>query len=594
MVIGFLNFSYAQKNDELNGIIKNLLVEQKLSGATWSIVSDNGEIITDAAGLKNIKTKELLNSNDKVHVGSVCKTILAAGILRMATLELLNLDDPVGKYLPNLPIKNQWHKKHPITIRNLLDHTSGLTDAKLWHIFSTTSLPKTPLEEVYLRSPNVLEVQTKPGSIHSYSNLGYTILAMIIEKITKINYEDYLDENLLKPLQMESSSFQFIFQKSDSKLAHGHFDNGEPIEALPMYLRPAGQFTTTAADVGKFLLFMMSDGNIDGNIFINAEYLKAVGKQEFTEAYINGLPFGVGLGAYSRDRYGVVGIAKNGNTLGFSSMIYMFPLDKKAFFISYNMDSETANYDLFNEVLVKFLGLATKIPITVAKVVEKEIENWNGYFVPVITKVEPFGLLDLVFSHTKVEVTKMGARLVPFQGKEKSLLHVGKNRFSMKDRTEISHVFYKNENDEILITDGINTLKKVSSIKLLAIVLSFILGLSSMILILLLGLINIFRYKFDIISKPQFWLFAALVILVISIGLIVIQPFMSMGNPSFANVFLTISTLLIPLFAVVSVVLIVKNKESYAKTFSFWTTLFVIQFCLLLMANNLIPIVMWK
>jgi CubicO group peptidase (beta-lactamase class C family) len=118
--------------------------------------------------------------------------------------------------LPNRPLGNQWDKTNPVTIRQLLDHTSRLTDAKLCHVFSTTATPDTPLESVYVRYPSILKIQTKPRSVYSYSNLGYTILGMIIEKITQKRYENYLDENLLKPLGMVNSSFEFVTQVGDN------------------------------------------------------------------------------------------------------------------------------------------------------------------------------------------------------------------------------------------------------------------------------------------------------------------------------------------------------------------------------------------
>ena len=94
--------SYAQTQEELRISLNKLLTDQKLSGAVWTTVSNEGKIIIDAVGYKNAQTKEILSPTDKVHVGSVSKTILAAGFLRMATLGLLNLDDPIQKYLPNL------------------------------------------------------------------------------------------------------------------------------------------------------------------------------------------------------------------------------------------------------------------------------------------------------------------------------------------------------------------------------------------------------------------------------------------------------------------------------------------------------------
>lgn len=147
----------AQQAEALKEKIKTLLAEQKLSGAVWATVSDSGEVNTDASGCKNVSTKILLNPTAKVQVGSVCKTIVAAGFLRMATLGLVKLDGAVKDYLPDLPLDNYLFKNDPVTIRHLLDHTSGLTDAKLWHIFSTTAKANTPLQTIYTKSPGILK-----------------------------------------------------------------------------------------------------------------------------------------------------------------------------------------------------------------------------------------------------------------------------------------------------------------------------------------------------------------------------------------------------------------------------------------------------
>lgn len=586
--------SNAQSKQELNGAIKKLLIDQKLSGAVWATISGDGKIVVDSYGYKNTSTKEPLTPTDKVHVGSVCKTILAAGFLRMATLGLLNLDDPIKKYLPNLPIQNYIYPNTPITIRHLLDHTSGLTDAKLWHIFSTTATSDTPLETVYFNSPNLLKIQTKPGSVYSYSNIGYALLGMVIEKITKERYEDYLDKNILEPLGMVNSSFQFISQTEDKKLAYGHFDTGVPVEAMPMYLRPAGQFTTTAEDMCKFLKFMMSDGKIENEPFIESNYLKAVGKQLRTDAYKNGVPFGDALGAYSRDRYGVVGIAKNGNTLGFTSMIYMFPEYRKAFFIAFNMDSETANYDLFNEILVKYLRLTTHTIIESEQKTESDLNNWDGYYVPILTKVEPFHLLDIIFSHTKVETLKTGAFLIPFQGKKRELIYQGSHLFSMRDRTNISHVFYKDNNGNLLITNGISTIKKIYGVKVLVLSTSLGLGVFGIVYIFISGFIFLIKNRFKSINYLLLGTFFSILTLLTSLIFILAQPIVSIGDKTIGSTLLAVSTATLPFISTTSLLLILKTQKGFINTVNFWATIFVIQFCALLIIYGLIPFTLWK
>ncbi|MCU0385208.1 MAG: serine hydrolase [Flavihumibacter sp.] len=593
-LVALSNFLYAQNNEKLKERLNGLLLQQHLSGAIWTTVMDEGKIITDAVGYKNNQTKELLSSTDKVLVGSVAKTILSAGFLRMATIGLINLNDPIKKYLPELPLKNKWEKSNPVTIKNLLDHTSGLTDVKLWQVFSTTASSKTPLDYVYTNSPEVLRVQTRPGSIYSYSNVGYNILGKIIEVVSKKPYEEFLYNELLLPLGMTNSSFSFSSQMDNKQLAFGHFDDGLPVCAIPMYLRAAGQFVTTAADMGRFLQFMMSDGKINNSQFISKEYLRSVGKQTATDAFINGVPYGDALGAYSRDRYGVVGIAKNGNTLGFVSMIYMFPEYQKGFFITFNMDSETSDYDLFNELLVKHLALPVKPCILKTHNVENKLKNWDGYYIPVITKVEPYGLIDMVFSHSKLTILKTGARLSPFQGKQKSLLYQGDNLFSMNDRTGISHAFYRDVEGAYLITDGVKTIKKVSGAKIFTTAGSLILGLSGILYLFIVGIVHLFKNKGAFIQSPLFWIFLSIIVIVIAAFFIANQGFIRMGDFTIGNILLAIGSMILPLFAFVSVILQIKLQDKYYLKVSFWASIVVLQWCLLLLANNLLPIILWK
>ncbi|MBX2901671.1 MAG: beta-lactamase family protein [Cyclobacteriaceae bacterium] len=589
--------SFSQTGINLEHTIDSLLAQQKITGAVWATVSEGGQISTGASGYKNADLRVMLSPTDKVHVGSVAKTVLAAAFLRLASLQVIQLDDPVRNYLPTLPITNPWDETNPVTIRHLLNHTAGLTDARLWHVFSTSATPHTPLQSAYVNDPSMLQVHTKPGSVYSYSNLGYTILGMVIEKLSQNRYEQFLDENFLKPLGLLNSTFEFVTQagdQADDKLAAGHLDDGQPVFAIPGYLRPAGQFTTTAEDMGIFLRFMMSDGKIAGVPFIREDLLRSVGIQYNTDAFKNGVPYGDALGAYSRDRYGVIGLAKNGNILGFSSMIYLFPEYKKAFFISHNMDSETANYDLFNEALVQHLEIPVTKFLTTRQHTEAALQQWNGYYVPIIPKVEPFALVDKLFAHTKVTVGKAGATLEPLQGKKKELTYQGNQLFSMSDRTNISHSFYKNDAGDLLITDGIRTVKKISGLEIVALATSFLLGIAAIVWILISGFLRLIRSRSYFMHHPFFLAFISILLVLISFGLIANQPFIRLGDITFGNVVLAAGSALIPLLSVISLIFTIKKKNKFWKSVDFWMLILIIQFCVLLTANKLLPMIMWR
>lgn len=234
----------------LHADMERALDEEGLTGAVWATVTPDGSFAVGAAGFKNARTGERMTPDSRVHVGSVAKTLLAAGVLRLITEGRLALDTPVPQLLPAVEFQNRWAASDPIRVRHLLAHTAGLDNARVWQLFSLKPETATPLRDAFAGEPSLLRVRTRPGSRYSYSNMGYTLLGMVIESVTGERYERYLDTHLLRPLSMHDSTFEFVSQSgihADTRLAMGHFEEGATQAAVPMYLRPAGQFTTTAA-----------------------------------------------------------------------------------------------------------------------------------------------------------------------------------------------------------------------------------------------------------------------------------------------------------------------------------------------------------
>ncbi|MGH8076879.1 MAG: serine hydrolase domain-containing protein, partial [Lysobacter sp.] len=256
--------------------IELALQEVGLVGAVWATVDSDGAIRTGAAGLSNAATGKAMTPDNKVHVGSVAKSLIATGVLQLVSAGRVDLDAPVSRYLPTLKFANRWPDE-PVRVRHLLDHTAGLDDMRLWQLFSSQPTPDTPLLAAFTRDSSVLTIRSRPGSRFSYSNMSYTVAAMVIESVTHERYEAWLDRELLRPLAMRDSTFAFTTQKgpaADPRLAWGHLDRTTPAPALPVYLRPAGQFTTTAHDLALFAKFLMGDGRVDGRTIVMPELLR--------------------------------------------------------------------------------------------------------------------------------------------------------------------------------------------------------------------------------------------------------------------------------------------------------------------------------
>jgi CubicO group peptidase (beta-lactamase class C family) len=597
LIVCVIGSTPAQTNSDLKREIETALKEEGLTGAVWSMVDADGRVTIDAAGLKNGKSGVFLKSTDRVHVGSITKTILAVGMLRLATENKIDLDEPAGKYLPGLQFNNVWEAGHPVTIRHLMDHTSGLTDIRLWQIFSEKADPDSPLAFTFTKDKSVLNIQSQPGTVFSYSNMGYTLLAMIIENVTKERYETYLDKNFLQLLGMKNSTFQFVTQsgdKADLMLAYGHLDGRVIHPALPMYVRPAAQFTTTALDMTLFAKFLMSDGRIGEKEFVKTAYLRQMGQPQHTLAKQNGLQIGYGLGAKRRDRNGQVGLAHSGNIVGYHAMLYWFPEQIKAFFISHNMDSETANYERFNDILIRHSKLDKPTIDPVKTLPLTSIVNWSGYYVPVFSKVEPLAYADVLASFSKVRVNNNSVSIQPFQKPEKTLSQTAPNIFRADGKVENSQVFYQDGEGQSFFSDGFSTHKRINGYYLMAHWISFTLGGLGLVYLLISGIVQTIKFLKHIFSKPISGAFVGVLTLLIPIPFFLTQSFVALGDQNVASVLLFISTGILPVGLAISVIqFLKKGTPKRQDRMLLAAVLFSLQWLLVLFFWNLIPFKLW-
>ncbi len=144
-------------------------------------------------------------------MGSIAKTFTAAAVLQLIQSQKLQLSDPIGDFYPMAP-----EDVKPITILQLLGHTSGLDN---FHNDSDFELmDKDQAERRILAMPLI----AKPGDKIAYSNAAYTMLAAIVEKVSDKSFQDYVQDNLLTPLNLSNTGFYQDQRVSSSHLARGY------------------------------------------------------------------------------------------------------------------------------------------------------------------------------------------------------------------------------------------------------------------------------------------------------------------------------------------------------------------------------------
>jgi CubicO group peptidase (beta-lactamase class C family) len=577
--------------ESLRTKVSYVLNEQNLVGASWSII-DGLETHTDAVGIFNTEDNTLLLDIHKVQVGSITKTLMAAGTLSLVTEGILSLDTPVTEILPGLSFDNPWHTSKPILLRHLVDHTSGLPNLRLWHLLNNQATPDSALDEILNNDPALLHVSSPPGEYFSYSNLGYNILAMVIEKVTGERYETVLQRKLLLPLGMSNSSFHYLAQTgdyADSLLAYGHLDNRQSVINIPNYLRAAGQFTTTPNDMQKLMVFLMEHKNTINNPLIYPKLLRSMGEVAQTRTKQNGLEVGGQFGLWRRDRHNVLGQCHAGNTLGFQSMMCIFPEYKKGFFVSINSDNKTADYEKIYQIFIEHLNIPlTPIPSTVS--LKPEVEQWFGLY-RMSQEFISFSYLDRIFNVVYLNPSENGLELWSPASDTKLLRHVGGNQFSADNRTTASHILLVDHNNQPIISSGFTHYQPINLVSYMALILSLILGLLAFVYITIRGIYILIKVKDNIIKEPMAMMFLIVPSLIISISLLLNTPFMELGLFSLATGLTAFSSFLACFICIPALYPYLFKKRTV--NMDFYGVLAFFQWTLVLGYWQLIPFKLW-
>lgn len=577
------------------------LKDEGLAGAVWSEVLPDGKVHTGAAGLRDVAAKASMQADTRVQVGSVAKVMLALGVLRLISEDRLTLDTPVQQVLPELALRNPWLASDPVRVRHLLAHTAGLDNVRLWQAFSGKPQPDTPLAEAF-DGGGLLRVRTRPGTRYAYSNMGYGVLGMVIERVTGQPYERYLDAQLLQPLGMADSTFGFVTQMStqtgaqrDPRLAMGHVEHGVAQAAVPQYLRPAGQFTTTAADMARLAQFLLGDGKLKGAQFIDLALMGALSEPAGTDAAQAGLETGHGLALAVRDRHNVVGACHPGTTAGFRAMLCIYPEQGSAFFVAFNTDAEGADYERFNRLLLRDLDVPLRAPAP-RGTPAPTVENWQGVYVPSPSAMASMAWVDAVFGFTRLKWDGESLFLIPFQGEPKELEPVGGFLFRASDRSTPSHVLMQEEGRHVL-SDGLRSYERASMLRMLVLWGSLALGVAGLLYVLLVGVYRAARRSLgraDHLFAPVLSLLG----LLLPLPFLYFQSFLRLGDVTIASVLLALATGALPLAMAFGLARCWRSRGTAAEygTLAKWdwvALLAALQLLLVLAWWGLLPLRLW-
>ncbi len=291
------------------------LSEEGFSGAV--LIAQNGKVSSNGYGFADREKKIKATPKTVFSTGSITKQFTGAAILKLEMQGKLSVMDKIGKYLENVPAD-----KNEITIHHLLTHSSGLPAAL------------GPDEEIirksdYLKRAFETPLRSKPDETYDYSNVGYSLLAAIIEKVSGENYEDFLHKNLFKPAKMADTGYSIPDWKEE-RVAVGYTENGiwgkmtgryQKQPDLYWHLVGNGGISSTIEDLYKWHLALESDKILDKQAK-EKFYKKHIREGENADSF-----YGYGWAIFPTPRNTTL-IAHNGSNGVFFADFWRYPQEK--------------------------------------------------------------------------------------------------------------------------------------------------------------------------------------------------------------------------------------------------------------------------
>ncbi len=312
--VSFLSLAVASASmaDDLDAYVRDHMKAQHVPAVVWGVFKDGKVVKSRAYGLANIELGVPATADSVFEIGSVSKQFTATALLILLEEGRLSLDDRIDKYIADLP--EEWR---PVTLRQLLQHTSGIPDMEA--IFGYESYRNIYTPKQIIGVANSRPMDFKPGEGWSYSNTGYYLAAMVLEKVSGKAYGQFLKERIFQPLGMthtrESDPTQIIPNRAAGYrvLESGQLEVRDPMQ--PTACLGAGTLVSTLEDMAKW----------DAAITKNRLLKPATQQLMFAEGGSTKGPTGYGMGWFISPWRGNPSYEHSGGTAGFSCDYRRFP-----------------------------------------------------------------------------------------------------------------------------------------------------------------------------------------------------------------------------------------------------------------------------
>lgn len=309
------------------------LSEYKIPGAVFVFVKGDEVLYSQGYGFSELESQTPFDpSATVIRAGSVSKCFTSAALVNLAVDGQLDIDAPVNSVLQSVEVAEPWE---PILVKDLLTHTAGFDDTII-DMHERDVVEWLPLQEYLNAEMPAPAMPPRLGT--SYSSWDFAVAGAVIEDVTGGAYYEYIDEAILDPLGMSSSTFRLpdppvvIMER----LASGYSWQRDGYKQYPFdYIKasPGIAMLTTAEDMARFIRAQLNAGKIDGESTLNPEVVEAMQTIQFrNHERVRGFSFGFAEWAENGEHL----FFHDGNAIGHTTRIVVMPQHDVGFFVAIN------------------------------------------------------------------------------------------------------------------------------------------------------------------------------------------------------------------------------------------------------------------
>ncbi len=361
----------------LDGVIEAQMQENHIAGATMSVVKDGKLWFSRGYGYSDLEQRIPVDPERTLfRIGSVSKLFVWTAIMQLYEQGKIDLDTDVNEYFKDFQIPEGYDT--PVTLKNLMTHTPGFEDYVIG-LFAKDSTALRPLGDI-LAAEMPARVRA-PGTQASYSNHGTGMAAYIVEQVSGLSFDEYVEKYIFEPLSMDQTTFrQPLPSRLTADMSVGYNYEGNELKAKDFEyvpLAPVGAASATASDMAKFMITHLQLGTYQGVELLDSTTAKTMQETVVFQHAPNTNPMRFGFMDLSMNGIRVIG--HGGDTFWFHSLFALLPEQNLGFFLSFNSASGGGAYlEVCRSLMNRYFPVES--PAKAIELSQDELEAFTGTY----------------------------------------------------------------------------------------------------------------------------------------------------------------------------------------------------------------------